>query len=181
VMGSRPASGEMRAHTVQTAHDGSAVPQEPSQAQGQCAWTMQDLAALGPLSLAYVGDAVWELAVREHLLAQGLRKPRDLHRRALDFVSAAAQARRLRAIAVHLSDEELDVVRRGRNAKGHVPKSASVADYHLATGVETLLAHLHSTQQRERLATVLQALIWAGEAVPDAAAAVVESSPPVRE
>jgi len=178
VRGSRPLPRETLAHTVQTAQDGSALAEEPSQAHGQFAWTRQELAALGPLSLAYVGDAVWELAVREHLLAQGLRKPRDLHRRALDFVSAAAQARRLRAIAVHLSDEELDVVRRGRNAKGHVPKSASVADYHVSTGVETLLAHLYLTQQRERLTTVLQALISAGDAAPGAAA---ESSPPVRE
>ncbi|MCY0870287.1 MAG: ribonuclease III [Firmicutes bacterium] len=146
----------------------------------QAVSTSQTLASLGPLTLAYVGDAVWELAVREHLLEQGLRKPRDLHRRAVDFVSAAGQARRLRAIAAELSVEELEVVRRGRNAKGHVPKSASVADYHAATGVETLLAHLYLTRQSERLAEVLQALI----AVQDesgAAGTVAGSSSPTLE
>lgn len=113
---------------------------------------------LPPLTLAYVGDSVFELYVRSRLIAQGRTKVGDLHRAAVRYVRASAQAETLREIAPHLSDTERDVVRRGRNAKGHAaPKSSSPGDYAAATAFEALLGFLYLSRQGQRLEQLLQA------------------------
>ncbi len=113
-----------------------------------------------PLTLAYIGDAVWELSVRNHLVASGETQPRRLHRLAVSRVRAKAQADRLYQISKHLSDRERDVVRRGRNAKSpSIPKSATVADYRASTGIEALLGYLYIAGAQERLEEVLQLLL----------------------
>src|SRR5690606_9985472 len=77
-----------------------------------------------PLHLAYIGDAVWELHVRTRLVAARGEKLADIHRRAVDQVRAAAQAGRLRQIEASLTEEEREMVRRGRNASPQGPRSA---------------------------------------------------------
>lgn len=117
-----------------------------------------------PLALAYIGDAVWELAVREFLIAQGETQPRRLHRLAVLRVRAKAQADRLRKITEELSERERDVVRRGRNAKSaSVPKSASVADYRASTGIEALIGYVYLAGQQERLKEIMQLLLQVEE------------------
>ncbi|WP_245926179.1 Mini-ribonuclease 3 [Sulfoacidibacillus thermotolerans] len=119
---------------------------------------------LPPLTLAYVGDAVWELAVRHYLVENGETQPRRLHRLAVERVRAKSQADRLRQIREELSDQEREVVRRGRNAKSNsIPRSASVADYRASTGIEALLGYLYLADQKERLNEILQLLLQVEE------------------
>lgn len=119
--------------------------------------TKQELIALGPLQLAYIGDCVYELLVRGHLL-KTLSKPKALHRASASQVNAGAQAQALRALEKHLNEDEKDYVRRGRNAQPRhaLPKSATSADYAAATGLETLYGYLYVTGQEERLAQLFR-------------------------
>lgn len=111
---------------------------------------------LNPLVLAYIGDAVFELAVRQYVAAQPSQRPNHLHRESVKFVSAKAQARSLQRIADQLTEEEADIVRRGRNAKsGSVPKNADILDYRHSTAFECLIGYLHYTRRFDRLEQLL--------------------------
>lgn len=114
--------------------------------------------ALPPLTLAYLGDAVYELYIRDRVLrAPGARRPGQLHRAATGYVRAQAQARAMRDLQPELSETEADVVRRGRNAKtAHTRRHADPADYAMATAFEALLGYLYLSGQHERLAHVLE-------------------------
>jgi ribonuclease-3 family protein len=113
---------------------------------------------LPPLTLAYVGDAVYELYIRRRLLAQGHVRVGDLHRTAVRYVRAKAQAAAVAEIMPMLSPEEQDVVRRGRNAKGHAaPRSADAAEYAAATAFEALAGYLYLAGRFDRLEEVLAA------------------------
>lgn len=115
---------------------------------------------LNPLLLAYVGDAVYELYVRYHLLSQGILRPNDLQKRAVHFVSATAQAAVSRQIQPLLSAEERDVLRRGRNMKaGHVPRRVSVSDYRASTGLEALVGYWYLLGLEERLNTMMHVIL----------------------
>ncbi|MFC5401623.1 Mini-ribonuclease 3 [Cohnella soli] len=107
---------------------------------------------LSPVVLAYVGDAVFEIYIRQRLVAGASRKPHELHRTATGFVSAAAQAKLLQRWGPILSEEEADIVRRGRNAKsGQPPRNADPGDYRHATALECLVGYLYYTGAGERL------------------------------
>ncbi|REK62803.1 MAG: ribonuclease III [Cohnella sp.] len=107
---------------------------------------------LSPIVLAYAGDAVFELYIRQRLIAAFTRKPMDLHRAATRYVSAAAQAKLLRRWQPLLTEEEADVVRRGRNAKsGQPPRNADPEDYRHATALECLVGYLYYKGLRDRL------------------------------
>lgn len=110
----------------------------------------------GPLHLAYLGDAVWELHVRHSIVRGGVAKRDDMHRRAVERVHAAAQAELLHRIEHRLTDEERDVARRGRNAKSQVPRGADPVDYRYSTALECLLGYLYYTGQNRRLHEVLR-------------------------
>jgi len=110
--------------------------------------------SLPPLVLAYIGDAYFNLYVRSRLLFFEQSKVRILHTHGAQMVSATLQAYALKKMEGQLSDEELDFIRRGRNAKSTVPKSASVADYRYSTGFETLLGYLYLSKQDERLSDI---------------------------
>lgn len=100
------------------------------------------LLSLPVLTLAYEGDAVWELLVRTHLCLRGGR-PGDLTRAATDYVSAPAQSEAVRRILELFTEEETAVFRRGRNARvGGIPRGATPEQYHAATGLETLFGAL---------------------------------------
>lgn len=104
-----------------------------------------------PLVLAYVGDAVFSLYVRVRLLAYEQDRVQVLHAYAARLVSAELQAAAVRQLDDVLSEEEKDVIRRGRNTAGHVPRHAKVADYRYATGWEALLGFLLLTGRQERV------------------------------
>ena len=113
----------------------------------------EDVKQLNALALAYMGDAVLEQKVREHLLLAGRVKPNTLHKEATKYVSAKAQS-----FVVHrmmdeafLTEEELAIFRRGRNAKsGTVPKNTDVQTYRNSSGFEAVLGYLFLLQQLER-------------------------------
>jgi len=115
---------------------------------------------MNPVVLAYAGDAVYELLVRQYLISKPSHKSHELHREATKRVSAKAQRLTLERLMPMLTEEEAEVVRRGRNAKsGSPPKNADLADYRHATALETLFGYLfyerRSTRIRELLAAAL--------------------------
>lgn len=100
---------------------------------------------LSPLNLAFVGDCVYEILVRETLVCDANRPVNDLHRESVKYVSAKAQTEAFAKIKDFLTEDETAQFKRGRNAKvGHSPKSATDAEYHTATGVEALFGYLLS-------------------------------------
>ncbi|WP_084778374.1 Mini-ribonuclease 3 [Saccharibacillus sacchari] len=112
---------------------------------------------LPPLVLAYIGDAVFEVAIRQYLIGHSNLRPHHLHREATKFVSAGAQARMLFRIESLLTEEEADMVRRGRNAKsGSVPKNADVLEYRHATGLECLAGYLYYSGRVGRLEELIR-------------------------
>lgn len=118
-----------------------------------------EVGSLPPLVLAYVGDAVYELCVRTALVAAGGGRPRELHRKAVGVVRAEAQADSLRRLAGFLTEEEENVVRRGRNAKsGMYPRHATMLEYRHSTGFETLLGFLFLRGEWDRLREIFARL-----------------------
>ena len=107
---------------------------------------------LSNAALAYYGDSVLELLVRERLVRGGLSTAAHLNAAARDYVTAPKQACAMERLMPHLTEEEAAIYRRGRNmGHGNVPKSASAAEYRRATGMEVLFGYLHLTGQTERL------------------------------
>lgn len=115
---------------------------------------MKDYQQLNGLALAYVGDAIYEVYIRDYLVAQGLTRPNNLHQTATGYVSAKAQAFLMEAMLAEelLNSEEEIFYKRGRNAKSHTSaKNADVVTYRISTGFEALMGYLHLTGQKERL------------------------------
>ena len=105
-----------------------------------------------PLNLAFVGDCVYEILVRETLVCDANRPVNDLHRESVKYVSAKAQTEAFAKIKDFLTEDETAQFKRGRNAKvGHSPKSATDAEYHTATGVEALFGYLYLNGEAERI------------------------------
>jgi len=105
-------------------------------------------------ALAYLGDAVMEVLVRQMLVQRGIGNAGKLSAMSLDYVRATNQSRGLDGLLPHLTEEENAVYHRGRNAAGAHPKSASVNDYRRATGLEALFGYLHLRGDTERLNTL---------------------------
>ena len=117
---------------------------------------------LSPMTLAFIGDSVFELLVRERLLSRGSMPAGKLHALAVKQVNAAAQARAYPALEQVLRADELDILRRGRNANtARVPKSSSPDDYRKATAIEALFGYLYLRGDLTRLQELYQ--IIAGE------------------
>lgn len=111
----------------------------------------QELNSYSPLVLAYLGDSVYELVVRTVLVEQSNCPVRKLHKKATAYVKAKAQADLILTVLDELNEEEMDVYRRGRNAKSHtVPKNASIEDYRKATGMEAVIGYLYLKNDMER-------------------------------
>lgn len=116
-----------------------------------------DINTFSPLTLAYVGDAVYELYIRTLLLSHGNAPVHKLHIRSIAYVKAKAQSDTIHNMMELLTEEEHEVVRRGRNAKsGTVPKNADVTEYKYATGFETLIGYLYIKRDYERLLELLK-------------------------
>ena len=113
---------------------------------------MFDSRTASSASLAYLGDAVLELRVRERLVAMGYTSSKSLNQHALEYVRAGAQARAMERLLPHLTDEEMAVFRRGRNTgHGQHPKGATVGEYRNATGMEALFGYLHMMKNEARI------------------------------
>ncbi len=107
---------------------------------------------MSPLVLAFVGDSVHTLWVRQTLITTATMRPNALHKQVSDMVKAAAQAEQMQSMLGELTEEEMDIYHRGRNAKVHtIAKNASVADYKQATALECLVGYLYLTGQNQRL------------------------------
>ena len=117
-----------------------------------------DIKTVSTAALAYLGDSVLEVCVREHLVALGLSTSAHLNKEALLFVRATAQAEAMKNIIDMLDENEAAVFRRGRNV-GHTatPKSASVSEYRTATGMEALFGWLHLSGKEERIRELFRA------------------------
>ena len=114
---------------------------------------------LSTAALAFVGDAVYSLMVREHLCATCRSGADVLHKRAVGLVRCAAQSEAIRRVLDLLTEEEQAVFNRGRNAhSSHVPKNAAVADYRAATGVEALFGYIYMSGRTERLRELFAAM-----------------------
>ncbi len=117
----------------------------------------EEVNLMSPLTWAYVGDGVYELYIRTKLVNETNMKPHALHIEAIKYVKAQAQAEILNKIYDKLTDEEKEIVRRGRNAENHhLPKNANVQEYMYSTAYEALIGYLYLTQQTERLQEILR-------------------------
>ena len=112
---------------------------------------MRNWQEMNALTLAYLGDAVYELWARTHLLELGHEKVKELHKQAISYVRASTQAQILRALLPELNEVEQQVVLRGRNAKGGHPKNVDVVTYRHATAFESLVGYWHLNRQNERM------------------------------
>ncbi|HZJ58453.1 MAG TPA: ribonuclease III domain-containing protein [Clostridia bacterium] len=111
-----------------------------------------EIKMMNPLVLAYIGDTIYDLLVRTYLIITEDLTVHSLHNRAINYVSAGAQAHTLEDILGRLTEEEKNIIRRGRNTKsGTVPKNADIGEYKHATGFEALLGYLYLTERTDRL------------------------------
>ena len=107
---------------------------------------------MSPLTLAFVGDGVFELFVRERLVCQANCPVNSLHKKSVAQVCCSAQAKASQKLLPFLTEDETEMFKRGRNAHtNHVPKNASTADYHAATAFETLFGYVYLTGKIDRL------------------------------
>ena len=109
-----------------------------------------DINAISNLGLAHMGDAVFEILCRSYLCVRGNHTALKMHRDAVEWVKASAQAKFADAMLPHLTEEETDYYRRGKNAHVHVPKSATPKEYAKATGVEALFGALYLSGRTDR-------------------------------
>ena len=112
---------------------------------------------LSQLALAFVGDGVYDLFVRERLVCEANRPVKKLNEEKVSIVRCSSQAKLVEKLMPILTEEELDVLKRGRNAHTqHIPKNATSADYHSATALEALLGYLYLAGRIERIRELLK-------------------------
>ena len=121
-------------------------------------FTPEEARRLNPLQLAFLGDGVYELFIREYLLSDNTAlNVHKLHKEAINYVRAHGQSEIIKAIESQLTEEELYIYKRGRNAKSAtVPKNADVTEYRFATGFEALVGYLYLIDDEERLGFILK-------------------------
>ncbi|MBE5813382.1 MAG: Mini-ribonuclease 3 [Clostridiales bacterium] len=121
---------------------------------------MNNVNLINPLVLAYIGDSVFEVYVRTKVVNDGMFKTNKLHRLATEYVKAKAQAEALVKITENLTDDELNIVRRGKNANSNtIPKNADIADYKKATALEALIGYLFLSNKLERLDEIIDLIL----------------------
>jgi len=117
-------------------------------------------AGLSPVSLAFVGDGVFELMVRERLVAKGGMPAGKLHKVSVSMVRAAAQAVAYQAVREVATEAELEILRRGRNVSlSRMPKSCTPDQYHKATAIEALLGYLYLGGEQQRLEDMFELIM----------------------
>ena len=117
-----------------------------------------DIATYSPLTLAYIGDEIYDLIIRTVIVGRGNTKPVNLHRATSQLVKAHAQAQMMHTLEPMLTPEEADIYRRGRNAKSvTMAKNVTVSDYRHATGFEALMGYLYLKDDLSRIMELVQA------------------------
>lgn len=118
---------------------------------------IEEVNQMSPLTWAYVGDCVYELYIRTKLVDTTKLKPHELHIKSVKYVKAKAQAETLKKLETILTEEEKEIVRRGRNTQTHhIAKNASMQDYMYATAFEALIGYLYLTKQDDRLSAIMK-------------------------
>lgn len=118
---------------------------------------IEEVNQMSPLTWAYVGDCVYELYIRTKLVDTTKLKPHELHIKSVKYVKAKAQAETLKKLETILTEEEKEIVRRGRNTQTHhIAKNASMQDYMYATAFEALIGYLYLTKQDDRLSEIMK-------------------------
>ncbi len=116
-----------------------------------------DIRTYSPLTLAYIGDAVYDLLFRTVVVGKGNTSANKLHNRTVQYVKAPAQAQLIESISDQLTEEESSVYKRGRNAKPYtMAKNATLAEYKKATGLEALVGYLYLQGRMERILELIQ-------------------------
>lgn len=111
-----------------------------------------DINSYSPLTLAYIGDSIYDLIIKSLIVNNGNKQVNKLHKETSGFVQASAQSLMMRAMQEHLTEEEHAVYKRGRNAKSVSPaKNQSITDYRRATGFEALLGYLYLKKEWKRM------------------------------
>lgn len=117
----------------------------------------QDVKQYSPLTLAYIGDAVYDLIIRTFIVKRANAPVNQLHKTVSGIVKASAQADLIRKIEPLLNEEEIRVYKRGRNAKSYTKaKNASVVEYRYATGLEALVGYLYLNRQMDRIMELIR-------------------------
>ncbi|MCH5250211.1 MAG: ribonuclease III [Lachnospiraceae bacterium] len=115
-----------------------------------------DIRTYSPLTLAYIGDAVYDLIIRSVIVARANKQPAKLHKAVIQYVNAKTQAKMIEVLEAELTEEETAVYHRGRNAKSYTTaKNASVGDYRKATGLEALFGYLYLNDETDRLLSLI--------------------------
>lgn len=121
---------------------------------------LEEVKIMPPLVWAYIGDCIYEIYIRMQLVNNTKLHPHELHVETTKYVKAQAQAQVLTKIEEILTEEEKEIVRRGRNAQNHhLPKNSSLAEYSKATAFEALIGYLYLSKQDERLSQILEKCI----------------------
>ena len=124
----------------------------------------KDIRTYSPLTLAYIGDAIYELIIRSVRVDKGNMQGNKLHQRASRLVKASAQSAIIEKLKDSLTEEEMAVYKRGRNAKSYtMSKNATMSDYRRATGFEALMGYLYLTEQWDRMLELIKTGIEEGE------------------
>ena len=111
-----------------------------------------DIRTYSPLTLAYIGDAIYDLVIRTMVVEQGNSPANKLHKKTVSYVNARVQAKMIDALEEELTKEEAAIYHRGRNAKSYTAaKNASVVEYRKATGLEALCGYLYLQGRQERM------------------------------
>lgn len=116
-----------------------------------------DIRTYSPLTLAYIGDGIYDLVIRSIVVGKGNTRPSRLHKKTSELVKAHAQAEMIETLLPYLSEEEADIYRRGRNAKSPtMAKNATMSDYRKATGFEALMGYLYLQDEFGRLVELVK-------------------------
>ena len=119
-----------------------------------------DIRTYSPLTLAYIGDAIYDLVIRTIVVERGYSSANKLHRKTVAYVNAREQARMIDALEEELTEEETAVYHRGRNAKSYTSaKNASIIEYRKATGMEALCGYLYLQGRQERMLYLIREAI----------------------
>ena len=119
-----------------------------------------DIRTYSPLTLAYIGDAIYDLVIRTIGVERGNSSANKLHRKTVAYVNAREQARMIDALEEELTEEETAVYHRGRNAKSYTSaKNASIIEYRKATGMEALCGYLYLQGRQERMLYLIREAI----------------------
>jgi len=122
---------------------------------------MNKIDNINVLSLAYLGDSIYEMFIREHLLEKGIAKVNELQKEAINYVSARKQSVYLISMIEEnfFTEDELKIIKRARNHKSHASKTTDIRTYKNSTGLEALIGYLYLTKQNERMNEIMKHIV----------------------